>query len=233
MTTRLDTKDISGKLFQLELVRGDKEKYPLMNTWILWYHEAESTDWSLESYKKIYEFNTVEDFLRLYNNLPSIVNTMFFLMKKGHPPIWEVPQNINGGSWLYKFPKKMADCFWTKFSIYLIGETLMADTSNIIGLSISPKVYNVTIRIWNSDSDKCKEIPFNENYVELTRGMPLYKEFRSKKDNKEFKEANKEAFENHQKFRYNYGKSKNKSSRNKNNFNGSRSRDRSRDKSRS
>ena len=46
------------------------------------------------------------------NNIPSVVNNMFFLMKKGHPPIWEVPQNIDGGSWSYKFAKKKADSFW-------------------------------------------------------------------------------------------------------------------------
>lgn len=178
-----NNQDISGKLFQQELVSEDK-KHPLQNTWILWYHEPDSKDWSLESYKKIYEFDTIEDFWRLYNNLPSIVNSMFFLMKKGHPPIWEVPQNINGGAWLYKFPKKMADSFWLKFSCYLIGETIANCTDDIIGISISPKVFNVTIRIWNCNSKKCQDqLKFNPEYTELERGQPLYKEFRSQNTN--------------------------------------------------
>ena len=177
-TETRDNKDISGKVFTTELVRGESQKHPLKNTWILWYHDPEDSDWTLESYKKIYEFSTIEDFWRLYNNLPSIVNSMFFLMKKGHPPIWETPQNINGGAWLYKFPKKMADCFWGKFSMYIVGETLMEETSDIIGLSISPKVFNVTIRIWNCNSERCKDMTFNPEYPELTRGTPLYKQFR-------------------------------------------------------
>ena len=173
--------DISGKLFTTEMVHN-KDKHMLENTWILWYHDPDDTNWSLESYKKIYEFNTVEDFWRLYNNIPSIANNMFFLMKKGHPPIWEVPQNINGGAWLYRFPKKMADCYWTKFSMYLIGETLMNDTQDLIGVSISPKIFNVTIRIWNCNSeritDKQRNNKFNPNYTELYKDQPLYKEFR-------------------------------------------------------
>lgn len=153
-----------------------ERKHKLQNTWALWYHDGKS-DWTINSYQKIYEFDTVEDFWRLYNNLPSVVNSMFFLMKKGHPPIWEVPQNIRGGSWLYKFPKKIADSFWLKFSCYLVGETIADDMNNIIGISISPKVYNVTIRVWNCNSELAKNIKFNDNYTELVRGQPLYKEF--------------------------------------------------------
>lgn len=148
----------------------------LNNKWTLWYHDGKS-DWTQSSYHKIYEFDTVEDFWRLYNNIPSVVNSMFFLMKEGHPPIWDVPQNIKGGSWLYKFPKKIADSYWLYFSTYLVGETMMNDTSNIIGISISPKVYNVTIRVWNCDSEASKNLQFNEDYKEIIRGQPLYKEF--------------------------------------------------------
>lgn len=151
----------------------------LKHTWILWYHSSDGDDWSMQSYRKLYEFSTVEDFWRLYNNLPSIVNCMFFLMKKGHPPIWEVPQNINGGAWLYKFPKKNADSQWLKFSCYLVGETIGNLSDEIVGISISPKIFNVTIRIWNKNSHKAtKHFKFNRKYPELIKGQPLYKQFR-------------------------------------------------------
>ena len=146
----------------------------LENTWVLWYHDGVS-DWSLESYRYICEFNTVEDFWRLYNNIPSFSNSSVFLMKKGHPPIWESPENIKGGSWLFKFPKKVADKEWLKMSLYLVGETLCEDTSNIIGLSISPKNYNVTIRIWNKNNEECyNKVKLPED---IARYKPLYKVF--------------------------------------------------------
>jgi hypothetical protein len=191
----MNNDDISNKLFTTEMAHN-VDKHILANTWILWYHDPDDTNWSLASYKKIYEFNTIEDFWRLYNNLPSIANSMFFLMKKGHPPIWEVPQNINGGAWLYRFPKKMADCYWTKFSMYLIGETLMTDTQDIIGISISPKIFNVTIRIWNCNSERiCNKLlgnKFNPDYPELVRDQPLYKQFRPSLNDNEQQEAHKE-----------------------------------------
>jgi hypothetical protein len=158
----------------------EQETYDLENTWVLWYHDGKS-DWTPESYQKIYEFSTIEDFWRLYNNLPSVVNHYFFLMKKGHPPIWEAKQNINGGSWLHKVPKVQADAYWLKFSMFLIGECMADDTDNLIGISISPKVHNVTMSVWNKDSLKCKDkIKFNPKYEELHQCPPLYKDFQEK-----------------------------------------------------
>lgn len=201
----MNNDDISNKLFTTEMAHN-LDKHLLANTWILWYHDPDDTNWSLASYKKIYEFNTIEDFWRLYNNLPSIANTMFFLMKKGHPPIWEVPQNINGGAWLYRFPKKMADCYWTKFSMYLIGETFMNDTQDIIGISISPKIFNVTIRIWNCNSericDKSRGNKFNPNYPELVRDLPLYKQFRPSPNDTEQQIHKERHFKKYNKFKH-------------------------------
>ena len=60
----------------------------------------------------------------------------------------------------------------------MIGETIMTQpTEDIIGLSVSPKVWNVTIRIWNCNSIKCQNTEFNQEYTELISGQPLYKEF--------------------------------------------------------
>ena len=159
----------------LDLAEIETKK--LRSAWVLWYHDS-SDDWNLSSYQKIYEFDTVAGFWRMFNNLPSIVNSMFFLMKKGHSPIWDVPENIKGGSWLFKFPKKMADCYWLKMSCYMVGETITNDTTHIIGLSLSPKIYNVTIRVWNCNDVACREkVEFNPEYSELIRGKPLYKVF--------------------------------------------------------
>ena len=40
----------------------------LNDTWVLWSHELHDNNWTLESYTNIYEFNTIGDFWRLYNN---------------------------------------------------------------------------------------------------------------------------------------------------------------------
>jgi len=183
MQAKIINQDLSDIVFKNRVIDKSAEPdIPLQNTWILWHHDVNSDDWSLDSYQKIYEFNTIQDFWRLYNNLPSIVNSMFFLMKKNYPPIWEAPQNINGGAWLFKFPKKMGDCYWLKFSCYLVGETFANNTDDIIGLSLSSKSknFNVTIAVWNKNSASCRDnLNFNQDYQELTRGAPLYKEFKT------------------------------------------------------
>ena len=63
----------------------------LSDTWILWAHLPHDTDWSIKSYTKIFEFNTLEQAVTITEMLPPklIVNCMLFLMRKGINPIWE------------------------------------------------------------------------------------------------------------------------------------------------
>lgn len=155
----------------------------LNDTWVLWYHDTDS-DWTqVSSYQLVCEFCTIEEFWSLYNIIPSVVDNFMFLMKKGHPPIWEAPENRLGGAWLYKVPKKFADVYWLNFSIYLVGNTIANDCSNLIGISLSPRVHNCTIKIWNNDSKKCQDmIEFNSKYNEFQHGQALYNCFLEKKN---------------------------------------------------
>ena len=77
----------------VEHVDKASNNYKLMDTWTLWAHLPHDTDWSLESYKKIYEISSIKDALILYENLPETIikNCMLFLMRKGIKPTWEDP----------------------------------------------------------------------------------------------------------------------------------------------
>lgn len=159
--------------------------HQLPNTWVLWYHDTLCDDWSLKSYQRICEFDTIEKFWTVYNNLPSIVNSMFFLMKKGYPPVWEAEENIKGGASLFKFPKKMGDCYWTKFSVHLIAGSLLPNQMDeLIGINISGKnkSFHVTIAVWNHTSETYLQAIQKSKYPdELVRDQPLYKEFQNPK----------------------------------------------------
>jgi len=86
---------------------------------------------------------------------------MFYLMRQGYPPIWDHEKNINGGGWTFKIDKKLSFDFWEKLACYCIGETITQNPDNIIGVSISPKIRFVTIRLWTKD--KIGNIPqFNK-----------------------------------------------------------------------
>ena len=47
----------------------DNMNHNLNDTWILWAHIPDDTDWTLKSYIKIMKFNTVEELISLYDNI--------------------------------------------------------------------------------------------------------------------------------------------------------------------
>lgn len=134
---------------------GKPEQIHYLNdSWVFWYHDLKNDSWTLSSYEQLFTFNTVEDFWILYNNTTNINNGMFYLMRNGYPPLWDHEININGAGWTFKIDKKFAHDLWEKLSCYCVGETLSSHPSNIVGVSISPKVRFVTIRVWIKNIDK-------------------------------------------------------------------------------
>lgn len=124
----------------------------LNNKWWLWYHSPNDTDWSLDSYRKIYEITTIEDFWNMVNIFSNqhFQNGMFFIMKGGINPMWEDSENISGGCWSFKIPKKDIYKAWIELSMSVLGEILSTDNKNIInGISVSPKKAFCILKIWN------------------------------------------------------------------------------------
>jgi hypothetical protein len=125
----------------------------LSDAWILWAHLPHDTDWSLKSYMKIYEFNTVEQAITITETLPPVLvtNCMLFLMRKGINPIWEDERNRNGGCFSYKIPNKDVPDAWKQLSYSLVGET-MSDNKKLLphinGITISPKKNFCIIKVW-------------------------------------------------------------------------------------
>ena len=73
------------------------DKNILNDEWVLWCHDIKDSNWGKDSYIKVYSFNTIEDFWKLYKNLNNVDNIMLFLMKKGIFPLWEDMHNRDGG----------------------------------------------------------------------------------------------------------------------------------------
>lgn len=128
-------------------------KHPLNTGWVLWYHTFESNDWSLKGYEKLYTFNTIEDFWFLYNYDGNYSNGMYYLMRKGIPPIWDAPETINGGAWTFRIDYKVFWDFWQSLSMLCIGETICTDSTHIIGISYSPKGKFFICRVWTDKTD--------------------------------------------------------------------------------
>lgn len=144
--------------------------HDLNNNWTLWLHLPYDTDWSINSYKKVSTFHTLEDCITLIEgvNKEIVEKCMLFIMKNNIKPIWEDPDNSKGGCISYKITTDYVYDVWKKLNYYLIGETLINDKSildNINGISISPKKNFCIIKFWIANTEDLKQ---NEIYNELT-----------------------------------------------------------------
>jgi hypothetical protein len=129
--------------------------HKLNDKWSMWAHLPHDTDWSIDSYKRIYTFGNVEDAIAITETLPEVLvkNCMLFLMRDGIKPIWEDPKNRQGGCFSYKISNKYVYEVWRELSYVLVGETISAQSSfvsNVTGITISPKKNFCIIKIWMS-----------------------------------------------------------------------------------
>lgn len=133
-----------------------------LNTyWTLYFHHPTDNNWDIESYKKICEIRTPQDFWNIFNYLGNdiIENSMLFFMKEDLPPLWEDERNSKGGCWSFKIYKKNVAKSWIELCSYIVSEELITDSkkndiknTTITGLTISPKRSFSIIKVWNDDA---------------------------------------------------------------------------------
>ena len=127
--------------------------HKLSHRWTLWAHLPHDTNWTASSYKKIYDFDTAEQAIAIFEVLPPklVVNCMLFLMRSGIVPMWEDAQNRNGGCFSYKVANKEVPSAWKQLSYVTVGETISTNM-NVVpivnGITISPKKNFCIIKIW-------------------------------------------------------------------------------------
>jgi len=111
-------------------------------------------------------FSSVEDFWGYYHKLqrPSRMqaDTTYHLFKSGVNPIWEDPENINGGKWVINFSKQNRfifniDLIWEDIVLGIVGETIDTDR-DICGVVFSKREQIERIAIWNKDCSNEKNI---------------------------------------------------------------------------
>lgn len=137
----------------------DSQKHKLNDSWTLWTHLPNDTNWNLSSYKKITTLESVESTLTFFNNCPDSItkNCMIFLMREGINPCWEDVRNYNGGCFSYKISNKNIVNCWKNLSFLLVGETLSTPeiSKHINGITISPKKNFYIVKIWLDTCDYC------------------------------------------------------------------------------
>lgn len=155
----------------IDKLKSKSKKTPLQNKWIIWGHEINVDDWSIESYKQIYEFDTIEDFWIFFNNIKHFKDFMLFVMRGDTLPIYEDKMCENGGFYSYVVPINKLGNSINLLLTRMIGETLTDKEvyDEIIGMSVSPKGSRGVIKIWNKNKNErlnlyLKDMYFIDNF---------------------------------------------------------------------
>jgi hypothetical protein len=192
----------------------------LHNSWVLWYHTGVN-DWSINSYKQIYKISDIKTFWEVLNNIYTFTTRSFFLFRNGILPIYEDENHKNGGAFSYKVHKTNADKIWEKICCLIVGETINKIPFNVTGISISPKLHSVVIKIWVKQKDGIDLDILDDDIAKLSS---IYKSHVEKEDygkypndNKEISSTQKMFFHSKFKLNNNIPNSRTKNNNNNNN----------------
>jgi len=159
-------------------------KHPLNCRWTLWYdspRKKTTQDTWGNHLKKIADFDTVEDFWRLYNNiLPASQlghGSNYHLFKYGIEPMWEDPVNENGGKWVISFTSKQRkeklDNSWLYTLLACIGEAFGDEgESEICGSVVSVRKAQDRIALWTKTASKEVETRAIGRYFKRALELP-------------------------------------------------------------
>lgn len=120
---------------------------------VLWFHEVNNDDYTINSYQKIMELKTYKDLLECLKGISNINSGMFFLMREGITPIWENEENKNGGFWTFKVSKQDSYNMWCELLLNFCFHNISNNDVLINGISVSPKINNCIFKIWNKNKE--------------------------------------------------------------------------------
>lgn len=124
-------------------------------TWILWYHDPNNSDYSLESYIRIMEIKTPEDLWSIIEAISQEAwnSGMFFFMKEGYRPLWDAPENDKGGAWSKKVDASETHNVFVDCMVHCLANSfLKSQNDSVAGVTLSPKGNFHIIKIWNTST---------------------------------------------------------------------------------
>ena len=144
----------------------------LCEKYVFWAHDSTNKDWSLNSFKRIHEFNSVNDFWSIFNFFNKLNHKLFryYLMNHLTAPVISDVNNINGGSLSIRIEtikdnnrrnggidnNEQTKRMWSKayelllfLACNLVTNELCTNTDDINGISFNPKGNKIDIKIWN------------------------------------------------------------------------------------
>ena len=150
------------------------------HNWTL-YHDINWTD-----IQKIYKIRSIRDFWCVHNNMPVLTELQFrtnlSFFKEDILPVWESPENENGGKWcadLKLFREELND-IWLMVLLGLVGETVDPTRNEIVGVTIHLRRNGDRIAIWTRTTNSKTQIIIGRRLKKILK-CPIV-EFKTHKD---------------------------------------------------
>lgn len=172
----------------IECESMDSPDILLNDIWSLYFHSPSNEDWTYQSYIKIQDVSSVDEFWQIHNVLEDNIHKgIFFLFREYVFPCWDDENNVKGGCLSIKVLKQDMKKFWEDLCIKVLGETFLKEEYNskaywsmINGISTSPKKFFCIIRIWVKSSDLSDPKMFN--FPQSYQGDVIYRSNQQKID---------------------------------------------------
>lgn len=136
----------------------------LNDIWAIYYHHPYDHNWDISSYKLICTISSINEFVEVFHAFKELFHKgMFFIMREHITPRWEDENNMKGGCFSYKLNKINLEENFFESCARVLGETIGNTniySSNVNGISISPKKNTYIVRIWIKDNQYAS----NRNY---------------------------------------------------------------------
>lgn len=157
-----------------------KEEHKLTKEWSLWLRSHEEKSWDINTYKKVYTMNTIEEYWALHNNIRR-VQDMMFLMKEDIVPVFEDEKNKNGGQITIVTSLKEMLNVYHDLSSLILTNNLCNQMENINGVSLSTRGSKALLKIWFNDYENFREDLLNKK-IKINYKNKYFDNFRIKKN---------------------------------------------------
>uniref|UniRef100_A0A914KG94 EIF-4F 25 kDa subunit n=1 Tax=Meloidogyne incognita TaxID=6306 RepID=A0A914KG94_MELIC len=138
-----------------------RQEHRLKTRWTFWFLNSDRELTWLERLKKVCTIESAEAFWALYDNIrpPSAMQSGcdYNFFKEGIQPVWEVPDNKNGGRLIVQIDNKNKiehlDALWLELLVALIGEQFGRDSEYICGAVCNMRGKGHKICLWTKDAE--------------------------------------------------------------------------------
>ncbi|KAI1328848.1 translation initiation factor eIF4e [Xylariaceae sp. FL0255] len=134
--------------------------HALRDTWVFWYRPPITKANGIIEYDKtihaMMSVKTAEEFWVAYSHLkrPSALPTVsdYHLFKKDIRPIWEDEENKQGGKWILRLKKGVADRYYEDLVMACVGDQFGDETDELCGIVLSMRNGEDVLSIWTRNT---------------------------------------------------------------------------------